>query len=144
MVIFFSSIIATIMMTAFSYLYSEIKDKKFKEPQLINILIDRLPNMKMTIGKHHWLGWFLHFLIGLIFTALFFLIWNFTKISITWESGIILGFLAGVIGVLGWRITFSIHPNPPNIQFSKFYIQLIVAHILFGLGCVAFLKVFQP
>lgn len=142
--LFFSSIIATIIMTFFSYFYSEVKNEKFKEPQLINILINRLPNSSISIDKHHILGWFLHFLIGFIFTAIFFLIWKFTNLSISWLSGIILGFFAGLLGVLGWRIAFSVHPNPPEIQFSKFYIQLIVAHILFGLGCVGFLKIFQP
>ncbi|MDR6301775.1 hypothetical protein [Mesonia maritima] len=142
MMLFFSSITATIVMTFFSYFYSEVKNEKFKEPQLINILINRLPNFSTAIGKHHILGWLLHFLIGFIFTALFFLIWKY--ISISWLSGIVLGFFAGLLGVLGWRIAFSVHPNPPEIQFSKFYIQLIVAHILFGLSCVAFLKIFQP
>ncbi|MDR6302250.1 hypothetical protein [Mesonia maritima] len=142
MMLFFSSITATTVMTFFSYFYSEVKNEKFKEPQLINILINRLPNFSTAIGKHHILGWFLHFLIGFIFTALFFLIWKY--ISISWLSGIVLGFFAGLLGVLGWHIAFSVHPNPPEIQFSKFYIQLIVAHFLFGLSCVAFLKIFQP
>ncbi len=70
--LFLTSIIATIIMTAFSYIYSELKNEKFKEPQLINILINRYPNIKRSIGKRHLLGWILHFLIGFIFTALFF------------------------------------------------------------------------
>ena len=135
-----SSIIATTMMTLFSYIYSELKEEKFKEPQLINILINRLPKISLSIGKSNLLGWIIHYLIGFVFTCLFFIIWEFTVLSPSWLNGSILGFIAGITGILSWKIVFYLHPKPPSIEFSHFYFQLLIAHIIFGASSVGYLK----
>lgn len=138
--IIYTSVIATTMMTLFSYIYSEFKNEKFKEPQLINILINRLPNVSSSIGKNNVLGWFIHYTIGFIFTCLFFVFWEFTDFSPSWLNGSILGFIAGIIGISSWKIGFYFHPKPPSIQFSHFYFQLLIAHILFGVSSIGYLK----
>lgn len=131
-----SGFIATSLMTLFSYLISNIKGRQFREPELLNILISRSTLFPWKIKKDSWVGWAIHYSIGWFFVICFYLIWKYTKMEPSVATGALFGFLAGIIGISGWKIFFLLHHDPPEIDFKNFYIQLIVAHIIFGLGAV--------
>ncbi|UJH89903.1 hypothetical protein LZ575_12990 [Antarcticibacterium sp. 1MA-6-2] len=134
MKIFLSAIITTSLMTLFSYIVSAFSHSQFREPQLLNELINRSTALAFKPGQKNLSGWIIHYSIGLLFVVIFRMIWNFTIIEPTYLSGASLGFIFGFIGITGWKIMFSLSPNPPEIKFKSFYLQLIAAHIIFGIG----------
>lgn len=132
--ILISGLVATTEMTLFSYVVSNFKSKQFREPELLNSLISSSEFIELKPSKNHLLGWIIHYLIGWFFVLVFSLIWEYTQFSATITSGAILGLAAGIIGIFSWKIFFKLNQNPPEIDFSQFYIQLIIAHILFGIS----------
>lgn len=130
------SIVATLAMTFFSYALSYFTKSKFEEPQLLNLLVTRHKQLKNLTSREHVIGWALHFGIGLVFVILFYVVYKIFDLSITYKFGALFGFIAGIIGVLGWQILLYIHPNPPDFNRKLFFIQLVIAHIIFGLTII--------
>lgn len=126
-------------MTAFSYLYSHLRGKQFCEPELLNILLERWVKV-IRLSKNSILGWLIHYFVGLVFLVFFVWIWENSGLEANLKSGLLLGLLAGLIGVIGWQISFWLHPDPPNIKFKEYYFHLVLAHIVFGISSVLTFK----
>lgn len=125
--------IGTSLMTSFSYLLSNILDKQFREPVLINSFLQRHRFFKAE-SIPAITGWIIHYGMGSIFVLIYHFIWSSTTISPHLLSGSLLGFINGLVGILGWALVFHIHPNPPSIDNFAHYLHLIIAHILFGIS----------
>jgi hypothetical protein len=124
------AIAGTSAMTLYSYLLSESKNKQFREPELLAILLKRLfPQINKRTTRVE--GWMLHYSVGLFFTAIYDRIWRKTK-GPSLSSAFLLGSISGVVGISVWKKTFDLHPQPPLIEFKKYYGQLLVAHLVFG------------
>lgn len=134
MQIFLSGIIATSLMTFFSYLMSRFTHSQFREPQLLNELINRSASLSIEPGKRNATGWIIHYSIGFLFVFIFNYIWDNTQLKPSIITGALLGFIFGFIGISGWKIMFTLNPEPPEIAYKQFYFQLIIAHIVFGIG----------
>lgn len=125
-------IIGTTFMTAFSYAVSEARNKQFKEPELLNSLSKDLEH-RAGIKKHSDVeGWLMHYGVGLLFSAAYDQLWKRTKIKPSPFQSMILGGITGIFGVGIWRGTFKLHPAPPTVHFKEYYVQLLAAHIIFG------------
>jgi hypothetical protein len=132
--ILFDAIIATSLMTMFSYIFSILRKKQFKEPELLNDLLRRINLIKGPNIKKHATGWIIHYTVGWIFVTVYYLLFKNFQINPTLWVYTALGFICGIVGIAGWKVTFAIHPNPPDIHFSEFYLHLLAAHIVFGIG----------
>jgi hypothetical protein len=120
----------TSAMTLYSYVLSSKKNKQFREPELLAILLKRLfPESKKSTTQME--GWILHYGVGLLFTAVYDRIWRKTK-GPSLPSSLLLGAISGLIGIGVWKKTFDLHPDPPSIHFKKYYGHLFVAHLVFG------------
>lgn len=129
--VFFSALIGTSAMTLFSYLISRKKNKDFREPALLGKMVYRsVPEIQKPLAEVA--GWVLHFSAGLIFTTIYteFLKRKILKPDL--PDAVVLGFVNGVAAVVIWKATFSLHPDPPQIQFGDFYKHLILAHVVFS------------
>ena len=135
--ILLSGFAATSTMTAFSYLVANMKKSQFREPELLNILISRSRSTSLKISKNHFAGWLIHYSIGFVFVGIFHLLWKYTELPVSLWSGAGLGFVAGIFGIGGWIAFFKTNSNPPEIEFKDFYIQLLVAHVIFGITAAA-------
>ena len=125
----------TSFMTSFSYLVSEVQKENFKEPELLGRLLHTLaPVLNKKVSG--FIGWNLHYLVGFIFAFLYASLWEKTKLKPTLKSGLILGALSGVLGLTIWKLCFRVHPNPPNINFKKYYGHLLATHLIFGVFTV--------
>ncbi|MEO2061619.1 MAG: hypothetical protein ABGW97_01455 [Christiangramia sp.] len=124
------SIPATLAMTLFSYVCGRITGHQFREPQLLNHLI-RTSVLKLAPSNRHWLGWLVHFLFGIFFAGLMLFSENLFNFPLNVLNTILIGFLAGILGIIGWQLMFFLNPDPPKIHLRNFYLQLIVAHIIF-------------
>jgi len=121
----------TTLMTLFSYLISLAEKKNFSEPEHLGTLMHRLVpgSSKQTTQAA---GWGAHYAVGLLFVLAYQELWKGGKIKKTVVNGLILGAFSGALAVLVWKATMKSHPAPPWIDFTKFYIQLVPAHIVFA------------
>lgn len=120
-------------MTLFSYVVSVLVKDNFKEPELLGILIKRL-GADLNKPLATLAGWQIHYAVGVIFVTVYTLLWERKALRPGLKSGIFLGLISGVIGIGFWKIVFTLHPDPPRIQLKKYYVQLLLAHVLFGIG----------
>jgi hypothetical protein len=130
--ILISAIVGTSAMTIFSYLVSNSKNKNFREPEVLGKLIKALPP-NISKDTAQLTGWGLHYTIGLAFVACYNEIWKQTKIKPSLTSGVLMGAASGVVGILGWKLMFKAHPNPPAKNLKPFFGHLLLAHIVFGI-----------
>lgn len=134
--VFIAAVAATTAMTLFSYIYSAAVRRPFREPELLNLLLDRWAMNTRGPSKSSLIGWFIHYGVGLVFMGVFYVVWQVTELDLKIGTGALMGFLAGIVGVVGWHLAFKIHPNPPELTLTHYYIHLILAHVVFGLGAV--------
>ncbi len=124
----------TSAMTLQSYIVSDVKGRQFREPEVLAALIRRLfPVGKVSAAVQ---GWIVHYTVGIMFSSVYHVLWKKTKIKPTLLSGATLGAISGVIGILVWKKTLELHPNPPAIDVRRYYGHLLVAHIVFGIADV--------
>lgn len=126
-----SGLAATSLMTFFSYIVSTYKQKNFKEPELLAVLEENaLPAEAKSLALAA--GWSTHFSIGIAWAGVYKYLWQNAGVKPSFESGLVLGGLSGLTGVLIWRTAFRIHPDPPRIEYNRFFGHLILAHLVYG------------
>jgi hypothetical protein len=80
---------------------------------------------------HFITGYILHYLAGLIFSICYKFFWDRRKRKPGYMNSLIGGFINGIFGVGIWHTLFkAIHR--PWLGLKKYYLQLIIAHIIFG------------
>jgi hypothetical protein len=129
-------ITATTFMTLYSYILSEMKEEHFKEPEILGKLLQNLmPAIRKEFAKAA--GWEIHYLVGLLFAAIYIYLWQVKKIKPTLQNGLLFGGVSGLIAVTVWKAVLKLHPDPPHLKYKRYYLQLIPAHIVFGIAAVA-------
>ena len=132
-----AGIMGTVLMTAFSYVVSRMKSQKFREPRLLNMILRR-STYDMNPSNNSVLGWVVHFSIGVILMTLFYILHLTFSFTISFVSILIYGVAAGVMSILSWHLMFVISPNSPDFILRDFYLQLLIAHIMFAMGAAVF------
>lgn len=126
-------IVATSLMTLFSYVLSMITRKDLREPELLNKIINaRKPDTRLA-------GWLIHYMVGLLFIVAYQ--HTFATADPTFTSYLLAGVLSGVVGIAGWYTVLNLHPHPPNVDRKVFYTQLLPAHVVFALGAYLYIRV---
>lgn len=126
-----AGIVATSVMTAFSYAVSERKGKNYKEPLLLSLFVKRLAAKQNRLPDAS--GWLLHYTLGCIWAGVY-MFWMKRLRAPSCRHVLLFGCFSGAFGVLIWRALFRHHPNPPQTDRQKFYRQLVAAHLLFTLS----------
>ncbi|MGJ8550735.1 hypothetical protein [Winogradskyella wichelsiae] len=121
-------------MTTFSALMSVILKCEFRENILLSKLMSGHSLSQKESLKYVILGWLAHFFIGGVFLVIYSCLWHYTALLQDVFGSIIYGIIIGILGVVGWTIIFKITPHPPQINYKIYYVQLIIAHVLFSLG----------
>lgn len=131
-----AAFLAMITMTGFSYIVSATFRELYKEPVLLTYFLKELKwNLSATLKSI--LAWLLHYLIGLGFVIGYHLLWTNNLLPTTWGVGFLLGTISGIIGIIGWIFIFRYTQHEPKIDFKGYYLQLLLAHIIFGLTAYA-------
>lgn len=138
-----SSFVGTTLMTAFSYYMSVTQKKQFKEPVLLNKLLDRSRFIKSLSKKTSIPGWAIHYAIGTAFLLGYHFLWEDTSAEPSVASGLTLGLPSGLLGVAGWSLLMRSHDNPPPVDSFRYYIHLLPAHVIFSLGAAAGYKLLE-
>ncbi len=128
-----AGIAGTTLMTMYSYFVSRKEKEQYREPELLNALIDRskyLPAIEHK--KIHPAGWGAHYAIGALFVLSYKILWEKSLDKPTLLKTLIIGAISGTIGIISWKIFFSEHDNPPSNYRHGYYRQLFYAHIVFS------------
>ncbi|MDB5249869.1 MAG: hypothetical protein JWQ40_4263 [Segetibacter sp.] len=126
-----SGITGTSLMTLFSYTVSNLKKENFREPELLAELLENaLQKNNLALPA----GWSMHYSMGITWAALFEYLFDQTAIKRGLKSGLVLGTLSGLTGIVIWGAIFKFHPNRPRIDFKGFYGHLLLAHIVYSLS----------
>lgn len=136
------AVVGTSLMTLYSYIVAGVRDKQFKEPVLLNKLVSRSVIYKGEVMTGGLLGWIIHYSIGFSFVVIYHFVWQWTPIEPSYLHGALLGAVSGLAGILGWKVMFKLNSNPPHIDIKEYYLHLMIAHVIFGLGAVAGYRLF--
>jgi len=123
-----SALLATSAMTLYSYIQSNGERKDFREPKLLDALIERSGIEKRVPNST---GWIFHYAVGLGFAPVYHFLWD-KSIHPSITSGVLLGAVNGAVGIGIWSTVLQAHPSPPYIDRKAFYRHLIFAHMVFG------------
>lgn len=125
------SLAGTTMMTASSALMSLI-GQDFREDERLKGLISRaLPFIPKNIRSLS--AWAAHYAMGSAFSAVYVKLWDSKTLKPTGSCGLCLGAVSGLIGIAIWKATFVAHPLSPLMNYKRFYLQRIPAHIVFAI-----------
>lgn len=120
-------------MTAFSYWYSRKKKVQFREPILINQLVEGLfPSFDPNRNKNWLAGWILHYCTGIFFSFCYVFLLDIRNVKPSTTKRLIVGGINGIVGILVWKTIFAFHPKPPKIPHKQYYFHLLLAHLIFG------------
>ena len=123
---------ALLGMTAFSALLAQLLKRELREHILLSQLVFTLKPIDENQTPQIWVGWVIHFVMGLVFMGLYEIAWLLTDLDRSFFWSTVFGIGMGIIGVLGWALMFKLHPKPPELHFKTFYIQLLGAHVVFS------------
>ena len=137
--ILLTAILATTAMTAFSYVVSASFRKLYKEPLLLQYVLQKLHLSVSGITKSV-LAWAIHYLIGLLFVYAFYLTVTGLRMAPSWLSGLIFGVIIGIVGIIGWEMMFKISGKPQITDRAGYYTQLFLAHLIFAFTTIAVYK----
>ncbi|MUP44709.1 hypothetical protein E0K83_02990 [Gramella sp. BOM4] len=131
-----AGITGTVLMTVFSYLLSRIRTSKFREHQLLNIILRRASVEPMNPSNDSLIGWVVHFSIGIILMTIFYMVHLIFSFPVSFISIFLFGLITGGMAVLSWHLMFYISRIPAEFKFRKFYVQIFIAHLIFALGAI--------
>ncbi|OAQ39746.1 hypothetical protein A5893_09195 [Pedobacter psychrophilus] len=124
------AILATLAMTIFSILMTNVYKKEFREPNLIGKIVEH--HIK---DSPKWLsitsGYIIHFVVGFIFTSI--QLYLYLLIAPVWYNAILLGIINGIVGCIIWYFTIMIYSDVLFVKVGSFLYQLMFAHIIFSI-----------
>jgi len=130
-----SSLIATAVMTIFSFLFSAFFRREYQIPIVISHVLADLFRKKAN-PVYLACGWLGHFVIGIIFSsAFYFPHWaRESRYDVSLMYGFAMGCAFGAIGCLLWRAVFYVTPFSKPLLPYGYYVHLYLAHILFAVA----------
>jgi hypothetical protein len=121
----------TSALTTTSYKLSELRNRQFREPELINSFLKKKFGLK--IPKDHPNGWIIHFIIGALFLAAYDRVWSIDGINKSVKNDLLLGTVTGLIGVAAWKLISKLEPKIKALKKDEYYVQLFLSHLVFSL-----------
>ncbi|HZB12974.1 MAG TPA: hypothetical protein VE467_08105 [Chryseolinea sp.] len=123
-----AGLVGTLVMTCFSQITAYFLKKPF---YVVTILAMMLPFKKNVSAPNVYVytaATVLHYFIGFVFAYIYF--WQLEwLISNDIVSALLYGAIIGSIAIIGWKVFFSIHPNPPPIELTLYLIMIWFGHI---------------
>ena len=140
--IIIAGILSTTFMTVFSHILGKITGHCFNEAQLLNKILKKSHYFNADMGKNNFWGWFLHYIIGIVFAFALYIMYYRTGIDWNIPMWSLLGLGLGTIGATGWYIMYYFHPDAPKVNFKAFTFQLLIAHVIFSMVALMAFTIF--
>lgn len=130
-----AGLVATAVFTMILYIAPLMGMPKMDVPQIIGSMV--LPQG----GSAFAVGMAAHFMMGIIFVAIYALVWNVFDNNVTWWSGLIFGAVHAMVAAVGMNMMLSMHKevkagrlgNPMKTGGAKGMVGVLMAHLVFGL-----------
>lgn len=139
--IILAGVAGTTFMTLYSYYRANKEKQQYREPVLLNKLINRSHVLPNKIDDNHPAGWVTHYAIGILFVAAYYLFWKRALHYPTALKIAVIGGTSGIIAIGSWKLMFTVNPNPPQNNRYGYYRQLFVAHIIFSASALILYKI---
>jgi uncharacterized membrane protein YagU involved in acid resistance len=127
----------TAVMTAFIYLLSYTTKKRLKVVKILGTMLTFQTTPDKQTSEHSSaivVGIIGHYLVGIIFSVIYYLLWTHGIGKPDLMTCAIYGFISGIVGIIVWRIFFVLHPNPPAVPLKDYIVSILIGHIFFGAG----------
>jgi len=135
--IIIAGIIGTSFMTLYSYYRSNKEKQQYREPVLLNKLINRSRTLPVKLEENSAVGWATHYSIGVMFVLAYYLLCRRALQHPTPSKALLIGSGSGIVAIASWKIMFIMNPNPPDNHRYGYYRQLFVAHVVFAAFALA-------
>jgi H+/Cl- antiporter ClcA len=134
--IILSGLFGTLAMTLFVNLVAAIFKKPLHAVKILSRMLQRGDNTDSRQKKYikYAIASVVHYSIGVGFAYVFSFLLQQQVIELKLSHAILFGSLAGLTGILGWRIVFAIHPNPPKLELSHYLLVIWLGHLIFAAG----------
>jgi len=132
--LFLITLASTTAMTLFSYGFSCLVHQNLVEPYWLNRLLFK------RYGWQSPYGWITHYITGIGFLYLIDLLRNYFSFPLYLEI-VIFGGLEGGLGILMWILLFWFSKPSETFDRQRYYLNLLIAHILFAATALALLGV---
>jgi hypothetical protein len=130
---FWAGLLGTAAMSVFTFLIFILLRKPYR---VVLILADMLQFRKTTspdaIPPTGFLicATLLHYAIGILFTTEYDLSIARGLLDLSIVHSLVYGAIIGIIGIVGWRIFFALHPNPPRISLVVYLSVIWLGHLI--------------
>ena len=132
-----AGIAGTVIMTATMYLYARLSKANTKVVHVLGeMLTGNVRDSSSEKRKMLTVGTIGHFAVGVMFSLLYFLLWNWGYFQITLIDSLIIGAVSGSVAIIGWKFYLTMHQNPPKASFKHYAIALLISHVVFGVVTV--------
>lgn len=133
------AIAGTSLMTLFSHIIADVENKNFSEPELLAQIHQKiLPQLTKELALPA--GWITHYSIGVIFSALYYIILKNPNLKSAIKNSFLLGSLSGLVAIAAWKILLKALPKRSDRFYNRFYAQLFAAHLVFAFTVIRIQK----
>jgi hypothetical protein len=127
-----AGIAGTLAMTVFTELIAYGAKKPFHVVSILARMLRFRKDLRPISGTRYVVALIIHYSIGVLFSYGFEWFITNNRADMNLSNAIIFGGVVGLIGIIGWRIFFAIHPNPPEIILPPYLTTIWVGHIIFS------------
>ena len=138
--IFSAAFVGTTFMTLYSYYRAGKENQQYREPVLLNKLLNRSNALPVKVGDNHPAGWVGHYAVGVLFVIAYYALWKRALHSPGPVRTATIGTMSGLLAIGAWKTMFAANDNPPANDRSGYYRQLFVAHLIFSAFALAAYK----
>lgn len=130
--IILAGIAGTTVMTLYSYYRANKEKQQYREPVLLNRLIDNSPKTTRDISDNHPAGWAVHYGIGIAFVAAYYVFYKRALHAPGPVKALMIGGMSGALALASWKLMFATSDDPPKNNRYGYYRQLFIAHLIFS------------
>jgi len=137
--IIISGIIATTVMSGIQYFYTSATGNAQYIPRLLGaklMLMSKNTTFPRNARLNISIGTIVHYGLGIFFVFAYYTLWSFDIGRPDVIYGLAFGFAHGIIGILLWKVLFSLPPKSSTVNQNNFFIGLLLAHICFSLVAI--------
>lgn len=131
--IFISWLIASCILRLFYKTLSVNSSEVYREPKLLTFLLEAIQR-DFTPKAKFMAGMILHHSMGLLFAAIYYLIWYCEFTEISWTVSFIIGLISGVLRIISWIFLLEVIPSAHLANFNGYYLQLVFIGNVFTIG----------
>lgn len=129
-----AGIVGTFAMTLFIELICLLLGKPFHVIRILARMLQLKSSTDRPTPTMFGIAVVVHYSIGILFTYGFKCCIDYELCALSYIDALIFGAIAGMIGILGWRIVFVLHPTPPQLNLPQYLTVIWLGHLVFALG----------